>query len=78
MMNTFKEMTDPSFTKSQLKNKYDGIKKNWRVWKKLVVKTDVGLKNEIETIDANNEQGILKTQVSFKNFILLTFNCYYQ
>jgi hypothetical protein len=31
MMNTFKEMTDPSFTKSQLKNKYDGIKKNWRV-----------------------------------------------
>lgn len=30
-MNTFKKMTDPSFTKSQLKNKYDGIKKNWRV-----------------------------------------------
>lgn len=30
-MNTFKEMTDPSFTKSQLKNKHDGIKKNWRV-----------------------------------------------
>jgi hypothetical protein len=29
-------------TKTQLKNKWDGCKKNWRIWIKLVSETSVG------------------------------------
>jgi hypothetical protein len=38
--------------KSQLKNKCDGIKKDWMIWKKLIFETRVGWSGELETISA--------------------------
>ncbi|KAI9403091.1 hypothetical protein POPTR_001G370432v4 [Populus trichocarpa] len=33
VMNCFKDQTGHALTKAQLKNKWDGIKKDWRIWK---------------------------------------------
>jgi hypothetical protein len=40
-MVVFKEKTNYAFSNIQLKNKWDGAKKNWRIWKKLISKTGV-------------------------------------
>jgi len=39
---TFKEQIGHGFTKAQLKNKWDKMKRNWRIWKKLISETRVG------------------------------------
>ncbi|KAL9337380.1 hypothetical protein Peur_069149 [Populus x canadensis] len=39
VMNCFKDQTGHALTKAQLKNKWDGIKKDWRIWKKLISET---------------------------------------
>lgn len=42
VMNYLKERTSHALTKAQLNNKWDGIKKDWRIWKKLISETGVG------------------------------------
>lgn len=42
LMTSFKEQTSHAFTKTQLKNKQDGFKKDWRIWTKLISETSVG------------------------------------
>jgi hypothetical protein len=42
LITSFKEQTDHAFIKIQLKNKWDGCKKDWRIWSKLVSETGVG------------------------------------
>nr|XP_034895348.1 uncharacterized protein LOC118034219 [Populus alba] len=42
----FKERTGHAFTKTQLKKKWDGCKKDWKIWNKLVSETGVGWNSE--------------------------------
>ena len=39
---SLKEQTGHAFIKSQQKNKWDGCKKNWRIWTKLISEIGVG------------------------------------
>ncbi|XP_011014260.1 PREDICTED: uncharacterized protein LOC105118094 [Populus euphratica] len=70
IMVVFKEKTSLAFTKTQLKNKWDGAKKEWRIWKKLISETGVGCNNEFGTINASDEWWNKKTQEirGFKKF----------
>jgi hypothetical protein len=65
IITAFKEQTGHSFTKSQLKNKWDGIKKDWRIWKRLIYETGVGWSSELGTISASDEWWKTKIQVYF-------------
>jgi hypothetical protein len=55
LITSFKEQTGHAFTKTQLKNKWDGCKKDWRIWNKLVSETGVGWNSELGTIAASDE-----------------------
>jgi hypothetical protein len=50
VITTFKEQTDHAFTKLQLKNKWDGIKKDWRIWKTLISKIGLSWSGDLKTI----------------------------
>ena len=63
LITSFKEQTGHAFTKTQLKNKWDGCKKDWRIWNKLVSETGVGWNSEIGTIAASDEWWKQKIQV---------------
>jgi hypothetical protein len=65
VMAAFKEKTGYAFSKTQLKNKWDGAKKYWRLWKKLISETDVGWNNDLGTISASDEWWAKKAQVSY-------------
>ncbi|KAL9369097.1 hypothetical protein Peur_040296 [Populus x canadensis] len=62
VIQSFKDQTGLSLTKAQLKNKWDGIKKDWRVWKKLITETGVGWSTELGTISTTDEWWQLKMQ----------------
>lgn len=62
IITAFKEKTGHSFTKSQLKNKWYGIKKDWRIWKKLISEIGVGWSSELGTISASDEWWTTKIQ----------------
>ncbi|RQO97743.1 hypothetical protein POPTR_011G094000v4 [Populus trichocarpa] len=55
LITSFKEQTGHAFTKTQLKNKWDGCKKDWRIWNKLVSETGVGWNSELGTISTSDE-----------------------
>jgi hypothetical protein len=42
LITSFKEQIGHAFTKTQLKNKWDGCKNDWRIWNKLVSETSIG------------------------------------
>jgi hypothetical protein len=63
LLTSFKEQTGHAFTKTQLKNKWDGCKKDWRIWTNLVFETGVGWSNELGTISARDEWWKAKIQV---------------
>ena len=65
VMNCFNEKIGHALTEAQLKNKWDGIKKDWRIWKKLLSKTGVGWSTELETILAIDEWWKSKIKVCF-------------
>jgi hypothetical protein len=65
VMTVFKEKIGHAFSKTQLKNKWDGAKKGWRICKKLISKTRVRWNNELGTISASDEWWKKKTQVSY-------------
>jgi hypothetical protein len=55
LITSFKEQTGHAFTKTQLKNKWDGCKNEWRIWNKLVSEIGVGWNSELGTISASDE-----------------------
>jgi hypothetical protein len=55
LLASFKEQTDHAFTKAQLKNKWDGSKKDWRIWNKLISETGVGWSTKLGTISASDD-----------------------
>jgi len=55
VMNCFKDQTSHALTKAQLKNKWDEIKKDWRIWKMLISEIGVGWSAELGTISAPDE-----------------------
>ncbi|XP_002299882.4 L10-interacting MYB domain-containing protein [Populus trichocarpa] len=55
LITSFKEQTGHAFTKTQLKNKWDGCKKDWRIWNKLISETGVGWNSELGIISASDE-----------------------
>ena len=65
VMNCFKDQTGHALTKAQLKNKWDEIKKDWRIWKRLISETGVGWSAELGTISAPDEWWKAKSQVCF-------------
>lgn len=65
IITAFKEKTGHLYTKSQLKNKWYGIKKDWRIWKKLISEIGVGWSSELGTISASDEWWTTKIQVYF-------------
>ena len=77
VVQSFKDQTGLSLSKSQLKNKWDGIKKDWRVWKKLITETGVGWSTELGTISATDEWWQSKIQVSLLicNSLIIFFSC---
>jgi hypothetical protein len=58
LITSFKQQTGHAFIKTQLKNKWDGCKKDWRIWTKLVSETVVSWSIELGTISASNEAKI--------------------
>jgi hypothetical protein len=64
-MNCFKDQTGHALTKAQLNNKWDGIKKDWRIWKRLISETGVGWSAELGTISAPDEWWTAKIKVCF-------------
>ena len=65
VMTTFNERTGDSLTRAQLKNKWDGCKKDWKIWVKLLSETGVGWSTELGTISATNEWWKARIQVKF-------------
>ncbi|KAG5223780.1 L10-interacting MYB domain-containing protein [Salix suchowensis] len=59
---TFNERTGLSLTKKQLKNKWDGCKKDWKTWVKIISENGVGWSAELGTITATNEWWKAKIQ----------------
>ena len=72
---SFKEKMSHAFTKTQLKNKWDGCKKDWRIWIKLIAETDVGWSNELGTIAASDEWWKSKIQVNCLFLLLFHILC---
>uniref|UniRef100_A0A6N2KT01 Myb/SANT-like domain-containing protein n=1 Tax=Salix viminalis TaxID=40686 RepID=A0A6N2KT01_SALVM len=56
------DKTGHSLTKAQLKNKWDGCKKDWKIWMKLISEIGVGWSSELGTIVATNEWWKAKSQ----------------
>jgi len=64
LITSFQEQTGHAFTKTQFKNKWDGCKKDWRIWNKLVFETSIGWSSELGTISASDEWWKEKIQVN--------------
>ena len=60
----FREETSCSFSQSQLKNKWDGLKKDLTLWERLRLEdTGLGFNHVTKTIEAEPEWWILKLAV---------------
>uniref|UniRef100_A0A6N2LGK9 Myb/SANT-like domain-containing protein n=1 Tax=Salix viminalis TaxID=40686 RepID=A0A6N2LGK9_SALVM len=62
LIKSFQEQTGHSLTIAQLKNKWDGCKKDWKIWTKLLFETGVGWSSELGTIATTNEWWTTKIQ----------------
>ena len=51
----FKELTGRKYEKSQFKNKYDSMRKDWTTWHKLLHETGVGWDSEKHTVAATDD-----------------------
>ena len=61
----FQASTGKNYGKSQLKNKWDTLKKDWRLWNDLLKKASgLGWCQRKKTIDASDEWWAQKVQVS--------------
>jgi len=64
LITSFKEQTGHAFTITQPEKKWDGCKKDWRIWTKLISETGVGWSSELGTNLASNEWWKAKLQVN--------------
>jgi hypothetical protein len=56
MINKFNEKTGKQYCYKQLKNKWDNLKKEWNIWKRLIGKeTGLGWDPMKKTIDAPDD-----------------------
>ncbi|KAL5541985.1 hypothetical protein UlMin_009695 [Ulmus minor] len=59
----FNTATGRMYTKAQLKNKWDALKTDWKIWKDLIGKeTRLGWNSRKKTIDASDEWWLSKLQ----------------
>ncbi|KAL6272188.1 hypothetical protein ACE6H2_022880 [Prunus campanulata] len=59
--------TGAEYDKSQLKNKWDALKEQWKIWKELIGKeTGLGWNSKLGTIDASNEWWHNKIEINPK------------
>ena len=65
ILTSIKQQTSHAFSKTQLKNKWDACKKDWRIWTKVIAETGVGWSYKLGTIVASNEWWNSKIQVNF-------------
>jgi len=67
----FQKKTNLTWSREQLKHKYDGLKVRWALWKKLKEKeTGLGWDYEKGIIAASDEWWMKKIEVSFFIYIL--------
>ena len=67
LIKNFKINTGKTYDKVQLKNKWDSLKNDWKLWKQLIGKeTGLGWKNQKRTIDASDEWWDKKLEVITK------------
>ncbi|KAK2646379.1 hypothetical protein Ddye_021574 [Dipteronia dyeriana] len=60
----FNKETGREYTKLQLKNKWDALKSDWKLWKQLIGKeTRLGWNPQLKTIDASEEWWLSKLEV---------------
>ena len=65
VIQNFQKESEKSYGKAQLKNKWDSLKKEWRLWKELQGKeTGLGWSTSKQTIDASDEWWDEKIKVS--------------
>lgn len=63
----FERQSGQCFTKKQLKNKWDGIKKDWKIWKSLLDQgSKLGWDPKKQTIAASDDWWDEKIKVSFE------------
>lgn len=56
VLSNFHKETGKNYTKKQLKNKWDALKEQWKLWKDLKGKeTGLGWDHRLQTIDASDE-----------------------
>ncbi|KAI5556555.1 hypothetical protein BDE02_18G043900 [Populus trichocarpa] len=69
LITSFKEQIGHAFTKTQLKNKWDGCKNDWRIWNKLVSETtsDEWWKQKIQEIKGAKKFRHVGIEPSLKN-----------
>ncbi|XP_008227567.1 PREDICTED: L10-interacting MYB domain-containing protein-like [Prunus mume] len=59
--------TGAEYNKSQLKNKWDAFKEQWKIWKELIGKeTGLGWNSKLRTVDASDEWWHNKIQINPK------------
>ena len=68
MQTRFKELTGRKYEKSQFKNKYDSMRKDWTTWHKLLHETGVGQDSEKHIVAATDDLSAAgKGRVLFNN-----------
>ncbi|KAI9197643.1 hypothetical protein LWI28_002026 [Acer negundo] len=64
VVNVFKEITRKDYDKKQLKNKWDSLKNDWKLWSSLMYKeTGIGWDPSKKTVDAPPEWWQSKIEV---------------
>ena len=73
----FKQKHKKNYGKPQLKNKWDTLKKEWRLWRELLKEsTGIGWCPSKKTVDATEEWWAEKIQVSVNFIIILMHKVY--
>ena len=64
LISNFTKETGRNYTKKQMKNKWDGLKGEWKLWKELKRKdTGLGWDHKLNIVDASEEWWKSKIQV---------------
>ena len=70
---SFNKATGREYSKLQLKNKWDALKNDWKLWKQLIGKeTGLGWNAQLKTIDAPEDWWLSKQEVCI--LVVLVFS----